>query len=99
MPGRCHISSITSKNEEVRFIFTVQTGNAKFLYRRNQKFKKIFFQLRVKVQVNECTTASAAILLHVVGLLVQMVKSEISFPKEELVFHENTGDGTLGVTG
>lgn len=55
--------------------------------------------MRVKVDVKECTTAGAVILLLCVARLqVQRVKSVISFVKEELVFQENTGGGTLGVT-
>lgn len=99
VPGGWRLSAITSKNEEIRFIFTVQTGNAKFPYRRHWKFKrKSFFQLREKVDVDEHITASAVILcVLVLRLLVQVVKSVISSVKEELVFQENTGGGILGV--
>lgn len=64
-----------------------------------QTFKRIFFQLRLKVDVNECTPANAVILLTRGKTPGAEGEVRIPFVKEQLEFQENTGGATLGVAG
>lgn len=69
------------------------------MQKKSKHFKEFFFQLRLKVDVNECTPANAVILLTHGKTPGAEGEVRISFVKELLEFQENTGGATLGVAG